>query len=590
MSRDRKTVRREGGVYIAVLGSAMIIALLGLCALIGQRIENRLVASSKDIRQAQLNANTAIELALLMMKQDTNWRTDYAAGNWFTGRATGAGTCTANVTDPLDGSLSNNPDDPVLITGIGYSGLAQQRMTITVDPKKSPFSCLKSAVVSGGSTTLTGGTLRTNGSITATQISANTAQVYGTVQATSISGSTYNSTTTQISTDKLPTMPDWTSVFNYYKTNGTQIDINALPTSTPNLAQNPSFDNGLNNWTGSPTGIPTADIDLRNDIYHTASNGIRVKNRQAWYAGAAQYIDGFVKSGQSYTVTGYVYLPLSSGVTRNFRFTIYTKGVNGTVQQATGAADTTVVALFWTKVTATITAPAWSGNLEYAFVKIGGDINNTADFYFDDLDIRENINGRFIYRQVLGPGINTLAPGQTNSQGIYWINCSGSRILLERSRIVGTLLIINPGTNSGVNNGPINWSPAVAGFPALLVDSDTGTSADFTLLTTNRVLSEKENGMNYNPSGAPDPDLGTDSDMADIYPSQIRGLIAIRHNLTYQNRTLVRGQVIVGNNIVNSSGELEVDYQLDALLNPPSGFWSYTYPRRTGSTTKAILP
>ena len=104
------------------------------------------------------------------------------------------------------------------------------------------------------------------------------------------------------------------------------------------------------------------------------------------------------------------------------------------------------------------------------------------------------------------------------------------------------------------------------------------------------MLSEKENGINYNPTGAADSDLGTDTDMADIYPSQIRGLVAIRHDLTYQNRTLVRGQVIVGNNIANSSGELEIDYQPDALLNPPPGFWSYTYPRRTGSTTKAVLP
>src|SRR6478736_6304601 len=88
---------RDGGVYIAVLGSAMIVALLGMCALIGQRIENRLVVASTDIRQAQQNANAAVELALLAMKQDTNWRTTYANGNWFTGRNTGIGTCTANV-------------------------------------------------------------------------------------------------------------------------------------------------------------------------------------------------------------------------------------------------------------------------------------------------------------------------------------------------------------------------------------------------------------------------------------------------------------------------------------------------------------
>src|ERR1700755_2925528 len=97
--------RRTGGVYIAVLGSAMIIALLGMCALMGQRIKNRLVKSSSDIRQAQLNASAAVEFALLTMKQDTSWRTNNVNGNWFVNRSTGNGTCTVNVVDPIDGNL-----------------------------------------------------------------------------------------------------------------------------------------------------------------------------------------------------------------------------------------------------------------------------------------------------------------------------------------------------------------------------------------------------------------------------------------------------------------------------------------------------
>src|SRR2546423_4232940 len=102
MTTVRNNNRRTGGVYIAVLGSAMIIALLGLCALIGQRIQNRLVSSSTDIRQAQLNANTAVELARLSMKQDSSWRTNNPNGSWFTNRSTGNGTCAANVVDPYD--------------------------------------------------------------------------------------------------------------------------------------------------------------------------------------------------------------------------------------------------------------------------------------------------------------------------------------------------------------------------------------------------------------------------------------------------------------------------------------------------------
>jgi hypothetical protein len=56
-----------------------------------------MIMTSGDVRQAQPNANTAIELGLLMMKNDTSWRTNNASGNWFVNRGTNAGTCTLNA-------------------------------------------------------------------------------------------------------------------------------------------------------------------------------------------------------------------------------------------------------------------------------------------------------------------------------------------------------------------------------------------------------------------------------------------------------------------------------------------------------------
>ena len=75
--------------------------------------------------------------------------------------------------------------------------------------------------------------------------------------------------------------------------------------------------------------------------------------------------------------------------------------------------------------------------------------------------------------------------------------------------------------------------------------------------------------MNYNPAGASHDEFGQDTDTNDIYRSAIRGLMAIEDDLSYQNRPLIRGQIIVGDDIANSSGELEVEYQPDSLLNPP---------------------
>ena len=47
-------------------------------------------------------------------------------------------------------------------------------------------------------------------------------------------------------------------MFSYYRTNGTDIDINSLPTQTPNLGRNTSFDADTSYWTGTATGLPTA--------------------------------------------------------------------------------------------------------------------------------------------------------------------------------------------------------------------------------------------------------------------------------------------------------------------------------------------
>jgi hypothetical protein len=583
---ESSRLRRTGGIYIAVLSTALIVSLLSISALVGQRLQNRMVVASADIRQAQLNANTAVEVALLAMKQDTNWRTTYSNGNWFVNRGTGNGSCTANVTDPLDANLANNPDDPVVVLGIGYSGDAQQRVKVTVDPRQEPLSCLRSAVAVGDLLTLNNDTLRTNNAlVTANQVSATNSQVYGNIEAVSVSGSTYNGTTTQIISEKRPTMPDWTSVFSYYRTNGTQIDINDLPSQTPNLGRNTSIENGTTDWTGSAPSMPTADISQSNNQIRSGNYSLRVQNRTAWNAGAEQYIDGFVKPGQSYTVEGYVNLP--SAAVKNFRFTMFVKGT-GSLQQDSGP-DTWVLTGGWRYVSATLTAPTWSGNLEYAYIKIAGaDTNNTSEFYFDDLTVRETTTGRFIYRKVLSPSLNPFG-ATTNAEGIYWIDCLGNKIVIERSRILGTLLLVNPGSGSCISDGPISWSPAVAGYPALLVDADNPVEADFSLQATNRSLGEKENGVNYNPSGAAHENFGQDSDTNDLYRSEIRGLIAVRDDISFQNRTLVRGQVLVGDDISSSSGELEVDFQPDSLLNPPPGFTApYTYLPRPASVQKAV--
>jgi hypothetical protein len=615
MSKRRKTRHRSGSIYIAVLGTAMIVGLLGMSAMIGQRLQNRMVSTSGDVRQAQLNANTAIELGLLAMKSDTNWRTTYSNGNVLANRATNAGTCTLtvrNVPDPGT-PLSTNSDDPVILLGVGNSGDAIQRAKVTIDPRKDPLSSLRYSVATGGAITLQSDTLRTAGVISSNTISATSAQVYGKVEATSATGSSYNSGTTIVTSAKRPAMPDWTTVFSYYRTNGVSLDINSLPSwSTINLARNAGIESSVTgtsndpNWIVGPIdGNITATIDRGGGIAHSGLRSLRVRNRSDQSAGPAQPIDGYVKPAQQYYVEAYVYHSTSLlnlgiiGLSKMFRISIYTKGSGDASAQISAlASDVSATGLQWTKVSGNVNAPSWNGNLQYAFVKFMCTDQN-VDFYLDDVVIRETTTGHIIYQKVLSPSVNQLyasAPTDPSGKGIYWIDCNNNKLIIERSRILGTLLVVNPGAGSCISNGPIRWSPAVAGYPALLVDADTAANANFSINATNRVLSEKENATNYNPVGAPDDEFGQDSVgqpgyMTNIYRSSIKGLIAVRNNLTFQNRALVRGEILAGGAINSSSGELEIDYQPDALLNPPPGFTApYSYYRRTNSLQKAVSP
>jgi hypothetical protein len=362
--------------------------------------------------------------------------------------------------------------------------------------------------------------------------------------------------------------------------------------------RNWTFDNDDNDWSGTMPGSgATADLDDTNNWSKTANMALRVQNRTAWNAGAVQRIEHFVKPGKQYNVSAWVNVPGLLGI-RSFRMWMVTKGTGSAEASDSSNSASCVVIIGINLPTAnindTLTAPAWTGDLEYAYIKVSdaSSPGSTNEFYLDDVEITEVASGRFIYRKVLSPSVNPFSGG-TDDEGIYWINCGGNRLTIERSRILGTLLVVNPGSGSSIAHGPISWAPAVAGYPALLVDADNASDADFTIAATNRGLSEKEQLVNYNPTGAAHPELGQDSDTSDIYHSKIEGLVAIEDDLMYQNRPYIRGQVLIGDDLLNSSGTavLDVDYQPESLLSPPPGFLApNTFQRRPASAYKAVLP
>lgn len=572
MSHSRNQLNRRGSVYLAVLGTAMIASVLAFSALALQRVQNRMLGASSDIQQAQLNAEAAVQMGMHTINNNATWRTSHPHGNWFTDRGLGEGSASLSVVDPLDENLSDSSTEPFVMTGVGSAGNAVQRVTRTFDAYPQALDCLRSAVAAGGDIVLNGCTLRVSrtGLITANSISASGSNVFGRVQALSVGGGTYRDATSQVAASDRPKMPDWNTVFDYYKDNGTEISINAVPSSMGSFTRNGNFNSNDNHWTGTPTGAPSSTLEWVNLL---GNGALRVYNRSASTAGAAQAIDAFIKPGQPITINASV----NHVGAQNFRIRLVTKGTASS-ENTSSTSDILRIGtgvLFAQLGPVTLTAPSWSGELEYAYVIISGGSGNSSQFYLDNVTISDASTGKFIFREVLGPGINSIS-NSVNPQGLYWINCMNNRIVIERSRIKGTLLLINPGAGSMIGAGSINWSPNTPGFPILLVDADTPGNADFTIAATNRMLSEVEDrtdqkSTNYNPAGAPHESLGTDNELNDIYPSELNGLILVRDDLVFQNNGLVRGSIIVGDQVTATSGSLEVDYRPDALYSPPPG-------------------
>jgi hypothetical protein len=172
---------------------------------------------------------------------------------------------------------------------------------------------------------------------------------------------------------------------------------------------------------------------------------------------------------------------------------------------------------------------------------------------------------RVLERLSLGKARNPL--GLANPEGIYVIRCGGAPIIVRNCRIVGTLVLLDPGVNSRVE-GSVNWEPGVTTYPALMV------RGSMDIRTTNSNLSESSGGsnVNYNPPGV--PYNGTeDLDTSDSYPSVIKGIVYVTEKLINNTNGInVEGMIVVGQT-TNVSSEMTIKYRKDVYQDPPPGFY-----------------
>ena len=207
------STRRRGSIYLAVLGYASLLTVIGPRAAEGEI----------DLVQARMHAHSAIEKGLWMIENDPVWRTNRSNGNWAADQPIATGTYTLEGIDPNDGNLTNSPVDPLVLTGTGLSGAARHKTQVTLVADIRPLEALKTclhaagdvAVLGDRSLTVTGAPLSTNGTV------INSGTIYGDVEAASVSGEgTITGTVTTSASPK--ELPD-PGVFDLYASMATSI-------------------------------------------------------------------------------------------------------------------------------------------------------------------------------------------------------------------------------------------------------------------------------------------------------------------------------------------------------------------------------
>ncbi len=218
----RRAFRPRGGVHVIVMGVAMIVAVMAAGALTVRRIERRLAGESVDQVNARLNALAAIEQGRLRVKQDPDWRANYASGTWFEQQTIGAGTCSLVGIDPVDNDLADDWLDRLELTGTGFAGSARQKISVTLQPRIVGIEALQVAAI-GSTIMLDSADLTCDQTIAANRwVFASHSTVHADVEAGgSVWGHGYSGTVTEgASTRRLP---DPIVVFDYYSARATEI-------------------------------------------------------------------------------------------------------------------------------------------------------------------------------------------------------------------------------------------------------------------------------------------------------------------------------------------------------------------------------
>lgn len=144
--------RRRGAMYLAVLMTATIVAIIGISALAATRVQLRAAEGGNNIAAARYYAQSAIEMGAFVVNNLSSWRTTYTHGAWISERAIGNGTYTFKLVDEKDGNLAADPLGLIRLYGRGSAGNAVRTYSMVLEPETIPGNLLSNPGFEDGTT------------------------------------------------------------------------------------------------------------------------------------------------------------------------------------------------------------------------------------------------------------------------------------------------------------------------------------------------------------------------------------------------------------------------------------------------------
>lgn len=118
----------RGSVYLAVLGAAMLVALIGVAGVMVNRVQYRTAAANREAAAAGVLARSAVELAMHRIAEG-GWRAAYPHDTWAAEQILGGGKITFKLLAD-GGNLADA--DTVRIVGRGRAGDAMRMCSVRV--------------------------------------------------------------------------------------------------------------------------------------------------------------------------------------------------------------------------------------------------------------------------------------------------------------------------------------------------------------------------------------------------------------------------------------------------------------------------